>query len=125
MGSTVLQRLMNQILRECQDIVGAYINDIVVYSNSWEDHLGHLERVLQCLEDAGLRVKWKKCNFACSKVHYLGHVIGQGQIEPDEKKVIAVRDYPKPMMKRQVQWRLRLAVWLWNVLAFPLKILMA
>ena len=79
----------------------SYIDDTVVYSNSWEDHLKHIRKVLQCLEVAGLRVKWQKCSFGCSKAHYLGHVIGQGQIEFDEK-MTAVRDYPRPTTKQQV-----------------------
>ena len=70
------QQLINQVLRDCQSFAGAYIDDIVVYSGSWEEHLGHLKRDLQCLESAGLRVKLQKCSFGCSKVCYLGHVVG-------------------------------------------------
>ena len=97
------QRLMNQVLRDCQSFAGAYIDDIVVYSGSWEEHLGHPKRVLRCLESAGLRVKLQKCSFGYSKVCYLGHVVGQGQIEPDGEKVAAVKNYPRPTTKRQVR----------------------
>ena len=97
------QRLMNHILRDCQSFARAYIDDIVIFSQSWEEHLGHLGEVFRRLAEAGLRVKLAKCQFGCVKAHYLGHLIGQGKIEPEEGKVTAVRDYPTPVTKRDVR----------------------
>ena len=105
------QRLMNHILRGCQTYVRAYIDDIDVYSQTWKEHLEqiwkehleHLGRVFQCLADANLRVKLSKCQFGRHEVHYLGHVIGQGKLRPDENKVIAVKNYHTPVTKKDVR----------------------
>ena len=97
------QRLMNHILRDCQSFARAYyIDDIVIFSQSWEEHVRHLSEVFKRLA-ANLRVKLEKCPFGCVRAHYLGHVIGQGKVEPEEGKVAAVRDYPTPITKRDVQ----------------------
>jgi len=59
--------------------------------------------VFHCLAAANLHVKLQKCQFGCIKARYLGHSIGQGEIEPDVDKVIAVRDYPRPIVKKDVR----------------------
>ena len=96
------QRLMNRVLEGCQEFAQAYIDDVVVYSTSWEEHLQHLHKVFSCLQHAGLTVKLQKCQFGKSKVHYLGHIIGNGEILPDPKKVEAVREFERPNTKTQV-----------------------
>ena len=78
---------------------------MVVFSKSWEEHLGHLREVLTQLKLANLTVKLKKCQFGGAKVHYLGRVIGGGQIHPEEEKVKAVpsvHEYPRPVVKKDV-----------------------
>lgn len=70
------QRLMNRVLQGCQSFAQAYIDDIVVYSRTWEGHLQHLHKVFSCLLQAGLRLKLPKCQFGLNKVPYLGDVIG-------------------------------------------------
>ena len=96
------QRLMNHILLDCQSFARAYIDDIVIFSQSWEEHVRHLSEVFKRLA-ANLRVKLEKCPFGCVRAYYLGHVIGQGKVEPEEGKVAAVRDYPTPVTKRDVR----------------------
>ena len=76
------QRLMNWVLKKCRGFAQSYIDDVVVYSNSWEEHLQHLREVLCCLQKAGLTLKLSKCQFGLNKVHYLGHVIGNGSSFP-------------------------------------------
>ena len=97
------QRMMNDVLRDCWSFSGAYIDDVVVFSKSWEEHVGHLREVLTRLELANLTVKLKKCQFGGARVHYLGHVIEGGQIHPEEEKVNAVREYPRPVVKKDVR----------------------
>ena len=84
------------------DFVCAYIDDIAVLSHSWEEHLNHLQQVLNRLQLAGLIVKLKKCRFGGQEVSYLGHVIGGGKLQPDLMKIQAVRDYTRPESKRDV-----------------------
>ena len=97
------QRLMNSLLREFQEFAGAYLDDVVIFSCSWEDHLAHLSRVFACLHAAGLTVKPSKCSFGFEKTLYLGHIIGGGNICPDPEKVESVINYRRPSTKRDVR----------------------
>ena len=90
------QRMINHVLRECWSFARAYLDDIVVFSSSWEEHLNHLCQVLECLQKAQLMVNMSKCQFGKSEVHYLGHVIGGGTVKPDPQKLEAVNNYPVP-----------------------------
>ena len=90
------QRLMNYALRSCESYSKSYIDDIAVYSQIWEEHIEHLRELFRQLVSADLHVKLVKCHFGASKVHYLGHVIGQGEIEPDKQKIAGVQSYPVP-----------------------------
>ena len=69
------QRTMNHVLRDCRGFSGAYIDDIVVFSKSWEEHIPHLREVFTQLEKAGFTVKVKKSRFENDTAHYLGPVI--------------------------------------------------
>ena len=97
------QRLMNELLRGCQGFAGAYLDDIVIFSCSWEEHLHHLSEVFTVLQNAGLTIKPIKCQFAHGQVHYLGHIIGGGSIRPDPSKVEAVLAYQRPVTKKDVR----------------------
>ena len=65
-------------------------------SESFQEHLNCLVRVLQRLREAGLKLKPKKCQFAMQQVTYLGRVISAHSILPDASKIKAVADYPAP-----------------------------
>ncbi|XP_078234087.1 uncharacterized protein LOC144583660 [Pogona vitticeps] len=97
------QRLMDQTLAGLNDFTVAYIDDIGIFSNTWEDHLIHLELVLQRLSAAGLTVKASKCQLGSPEIKYLGHMVGGGMIKPLEAKIEAVRDWPRPNTKKKVK----------------------
>ena len=97
------QRMMNEVLRDCRGFSRAYIDDIAVYSQTWQEHLSHLRSVLTCLQLAGLTLKLPKCQFALKKVHYLGYLIGGGCIEPDPGKIEAVSNFKQPATKSEVR----------------------
>ena len=82
------QRMMDQTLRGLNDFVGVYLDDIVIYSLTWKEDLVHLQQVLERLQDAGLTLKLKKCEFGAAECTYLGHRIGQGGARPEESKVM-------------------------------------
>ena len=73
--------------------------DISVFSETWTDHLQHLRQVLETLYKEGLKAKKK---FAMTQCSYLGHVVGQGRVEPEQTKVEAVREFAKPRTKKDV-----------------------
>ena len=97
------QRMIDEILRDCRSFSGSYIDDIAIFSNSWEEHVQHLQEVFSRLSAANLHVKVKKCQFGHTEAHYLGHIIGQGKVEPDDKKIAAVLKYPTPTCKKDVR----------------------
>ena len=91
------QRLMECVLRNLTyKICLIYLDDILVYSKTFSDHLLHLRQVFERLRAANLKLKPSKCRFACHRVHYLGHVVSAAGIAPDEDKIEAVRDFPRP-----------------------------
>ena len=73
-----------------------YLDDVLIFSPSFELHLKHIETVFQRLSVAGLKLRPDKCHFACRNVHYLGHVIDKTGISPDPAKIKAVSEYPTP-----------------------------
>ena len=99
----IFQRMMDQILQNSSDYAAAYLDDVVVHSTTWEDHIRHLRDVLQKLREAGLTVKPKKCQFALHSCSYLGHVVGNGEVHPEDSKIQGVLNFSTPTTKKQVR----------------------
>ena len=95
----ITQRLMDELWGH-DNYSAAYLDDIVIYSNTWEDHLQHLQAVLQSLQGAGLTAKPSKCQFGIFHCSYLGHVVGSGKVRPEQDKVQAVEAFPMPRTKK-------------------------
>ena len=92
-----LQRLMNQLFAGDQwKFVYVYLDDILIVSSNMQEHLGHVERVLTQLNEAGLRLKPGKCAFARKEVVYLGFTVSSEGVTPNQGKVKAIVDYPQP-----------------------------
>lgn len=91
------QATMNDIFRPLlRRIVIVFFDDILVYSASHELHLKHLEQVFSTLADHKFFLKAPKCSFCQVKVDYLGHIVSEGTVAPDPKKVQAIVDWPIP-----------------------------
>ena len=86
-----------------------YINDILVHSASEEEHNDHLRQVFQCLKEAGLTLKGKKCHIGKTQVSYLGHVFSGTGMVHDPQQVQAVKDWPTPTSVTDVMQFLGLA----------------
>ena len=97
------QRLMDRVLRPHQNYSSAYIDDIIVFSVTWELHLQHLEAVLSALRAANLTANAKKCQLGLTETNYLGHTIGRGCVKPQQRKLERIRDWPRPTTRRQVK----------------------
>ena len=100
---SAFQRMMNAITADITIFVAAYINDVVIFSDSFQDNVKHLRVVLQWLEETGLKLKPEKCVIAGRSCQFLGHVVREGQIRPLEAKVKAVAGYPYPTKKKQMR----------------------
>ncbi len=105
----VFQRLMNSIFGDAPDHVAAYMDDVVVFSSAWEEHLRHLDDALSRLEKAGLTVKAKKCQLAMKECVFLGHTVGRGQVKPDAAKIADLLEFKRPRTKKDVRSFLGLA----------------
>ena len=75
------------------------IDDILIASTTFEEHLHHLEQVFDRLKTANLRLKPKKCQFLCKEVKYLGHVISVRGVLPDPNKTDQVKSFLTPSHK--------------------------
>ena len=98
------QTLMNQILRPYIDkFVLVYLDDILVYSNSEEEHLEHLRLVLEALRKHKLYARPQKCSFDKATVEFCGHEVGQGVVKVLDSKVKAIREWPQPRTVHEVR----------------------
>jgi hypothetical protein len=95
------QRMMNQCLKGLPG-VEVYVDDIVIYSDTWEEHLCRLEAVLDRLKEANLTVNLAKSEFGQAKVIYLGYVVGRGQVAPVEAKIGSIIEYPVPSNRKSL-----------------------
>ena len=102
-GPAVFQRLMDRILHKDKDISQVYIDDIAIFSSSWEQHCIDIARVLDRLRQSGLTANVSKCQWGQTKCEFLGHVVGMGKVSPADLKVQAVRDFIQPVTKKQIR----------------------
>jgi hypothetical protein len=101
-----MNRTLAPLLCKCALV---FFDDILVYSSSYEEHLQHLQSVLQLLATNDWKIKLSKCEFAQPSVHYLGHVILAEGVATDESKISAVKEWPIPVDVKQLRNFLGLA----------------
>ena len=101
---------MNYVLRSViEKICLVYLDDIIVFAKTREEHLANLERIFNLLKEADLKLGLSKCKFMCESVNYLGHVISAKGITPDPEKIEKLRNYKKPTTIVEMQSFLGLA----------------
>ena len=96
------QHLMNQVLDNCSFAM-TYLDDIIIFSESEEQHLAHIEEIFKRLEAADLKMKRSKCDFFKKHIHYLGHLISADGIRPLKDKLDSIRDMPTPCNSKEVK----------------------
>ena len=97
------QRMVDRILDGLGKFSGAYIDDVIIFSLTWKEHIEHLRTVLGRIQDAGLTVKKKKCQFGMAECGYLGHVVGSGRVRPEAAKIRAIQTFEPPETKSSVR----------------------
>ncbi|XP_042899321.2 uncharacterized protein [Parasteatoda tepidariorum] len=102
-AAATFQRVMNKALTPFKNFSLAYIDDIGIFSNSFEEHLEHLELILKRLEELNFTVNLKKCSFAKPSIKCLGHIIGSGELQPDPEKVRVIKQLPRPNTKKELR----------------------
>ncbi|KAI2645271.1 Retrovirus-related Pol polyprotein [Labeo rohita] len=95
------QRLMNRVVFGLEGCA-VYLDDVIVFSGTWEQYLVCLRALLTRLAEACLTVNLAKCEFAKATVSYLGKVVGQGKVRPVQAKVLAIQQFPSPSTKKEL-----------------------
>lgn len=104
------QRLMNSVLSGIQNIrCFVYLDDIVIFADTLENHNRRLKEVFKRLSDFNLKIQPDKCEFLRREVMYLGHLITETGVKPNPDKVKAVADYPIPSSPKEIKAFLGLA----------------
>jgi len=100
----VFQALVNDVLRDMIDqFIYVYLDDILIFSSSLQEHVQHVRRVLQRLLENGLFVKAEKCVFHAQSVPFLGYIVSSEGVRMDPDKVKAVVDWPIPDSRKALQ----------------------
>ena len=85
------QRMMDEVIRGMSQFTSAYLDDLIVFSATWEDHLSHLRAVLDRLREVGLTTKPSKCQLAMAQCTYLEHVVGNAVVKPEATKLHTIQ----------------------------------
>ena len=96
------QLLMNKVLNGLKFVM-TYLDDIITFSKNELQHLEHLETIFIHLREAGLKIKWSKCDFFKSEIHYLGHLISPEGISPLPNKLDCIQHMPVPKNDKEIK----------------------
>ena len=129
----VFQRLMQKVLMKLrksgEDFIAVYLDDIIIFSKTLQDHLDHLKDAFSCIREANLKLKPSKCSFICEEVEYLGHVVTPNGLKPNTRNLTAVREFPVPNNLKHLRQFLGLTshyrrfIWNYAKIAQPLYFL--
>ena len=98
------QRLVTKVLKEFfHDFACVYLDDIIIYSKTPEEHKDHLRKVFQKLAENSLYAKLSKCIFYQQEVDFLGHIVNKDGVHTDPKKVQAMVDWPVPKNLKELR----------------------
>ncbi|GJX01423.1 putative reverse transcriptase domain-containing protein [Tanacetum coccineum] len=98
----VFMDLMNRVCKPYLDkFVIIFIDDILIYSESKEEHEVHLRLILELLKKEKLYAKFSKCEFWLQEVHFLGHVVNQNGLHMDPGKIEAVKNWEAPTCRQE------------------------
>ena len=95
------QRMVNKLVRDIDGCEG-YIDDVVIFSDNWSDHIRQIERFFQIMREAKLTINLMKSEFGKATVKYLGHMVGQGQVRPLDAKIQTIVKYPIPTSRKEL-----------------------
>lgn len=112
-----IQAVMNELFRpprylpdgrlnpnaDLHEFVLVFMDDILIFSKTQEEHILHLKRVFEILRNEKLKIKKSKCRFGKTELPYLGHIVGQCGVKPDPEKIRSVTEWPMPTELRHIQ----------------------
>ena len=103
-ASETFMRLMDDVLLPfVNSFMVVYLDDILIFKKTWEEHLKHVKQTLDVLKREKLYVKLSKCEFGKTSLNYLGHIVGGGELKIDPSKVAVIVNWPKPKSATEVR----------------------
>jgi len=103
-GPNSFQRLMDILLSGLQwNICLVYLDDLLLFAKSYEEMLERLQIILEKLNSAGLKLRLNKCKFFETEISFLGYLISEKGIKPDETELLAVQNMPIPKRAKDVK----------------------
>ena len=106
-ASATFQRFITRALQKFQQRHGsdvmAYIDDIVIATETIEDHIARVKEVFECLREAGSKMRAEKCDFMSTETKYLGRVVSAEKIKPDPEAVVEIQKWLAPRNKEELQ----------------------
>ena len=99
---SVFQRMMDSLIFDLKN-VKVYLDDLVVFTDTWEDHMATLRELFRRLRETNLTINLVKTDFGFGTLQYLGFIIGCGHVAPVDSKIEAIQHLPPPSSRRGVQ----------------------
>jgi len=101
---TTFMRVMNDaFIPFIDDFVIVYLEDILVFSKIWDEHVKHVKQILDVLKRENFYVKLSKCEYGRTSLNYLGYTVGDGELKIDPSKVEVIVNWPKPKSATKVR----------------------
>lgn len=101
---STFQRVMDNVLKELQGTIClVYLDDIIIFSTSLQEHVENLRKVFQKLRQANLKVQLDKSEFLKKEIAFLGHLVTTEGIKPDPSKIQAITDFPIPRTPKEIK----------------------
>jgi len=101
---TTFMRVTNDVFRPfLDDFLILYLDDILIFSGTWDEHVRHVKKVLDTLQREKLYVKFSKCEFGKTTLVYLGHIVGGGQLKIDPSNIHVIVNWPEPKSVTEIQ----------------------
>ena len=109
-AGAVFTKMMRKLLRDLpQDKVSNFMDDVMIATETWQEHIDTIKQVLQVLEKNGLKAKPTKCYMGYKSIAFLGHEISEGNIKPQEDKLKKIKEAKPPRTKKELRAFLGLA----------------
>ena len=90
------QRMMTEILVPCRQFALVYIDDIVVFSRSFEEHTKHIQQLLSILSKYNFQLNPPKCKLFQRKIEYLSHVVSENGFQPNDERIRSIKNLREP-----------------------------
>ena len=114
---------MIQVLRPyLNKFLVVYFDNILVYSNTYDEHLSYLHKLFKTLQENKLCINFKKCSFVVKEIYFLGFLINEFGISVDPNKIKAIKDWPQPRTVKELQASLGLLPFIKNLLKISARL---